>query len=86
MKLEIPEGVIVESITFNQAEDSCSHRRQSLTLSLEDAGAGAFLVIRAPRWSHDSEQDDLTAFSKIGKQMCDAYDCVHHSKPEPKRK
>jgi len=80
MKLEIPDDYAVTSITFGQPSDSCSHREQKFTLSLDDAGAGAFLIISASRWSLDDDcvSKDLAKISAIGKQMCASYDEVFH--------
>lgn len=80
MKLEIPDGYAVTSITFSQPSDSCSHREQKLTLSVDDAGAGAFAIIGAGRWSFDDDcvVKDLAKLSAIGKQMCASYDEIFH--------
>jgi hypothetical protein len=51
------------AFTFHQDADDMADARglQSLTVRVEDAGAGKYVVVETPRWALDLDQIDALA-------------------------
>ncbi|WP_020474526.1 hypothetical protein [Zavarzinella formosa] len=62
MTIELATG----SVCFTQEADSCSEGIQALDVSMEDAGAGKFFVIKTDRWAFDKIEDLEAILAKVG--------------------
>ncbi len=53
-----PQAYYMSSAAFTQEGDSCNaNKDQSLEIESQDAGAGAYFVIKTERWAFDSIEE-----------------------------
>ena len=67
--MNLPKGISVSSITFQQEADSCDepYNVQYLDVTVEDAGGGQYYVIKTERWAVDDPKDLLVLLETLPK-------------------
>ena len=70
--LEIPDRVVVGSITLVQEPDSCQDsdsEYQKLTIEVDNAGGGNFVRVKTNNWAFDDTE--MKPFIKLFKSLMD---------------
>ena len=68
--LEIPDKVVIDSITLKQEPDSCQDpdsEYQTLTIEVDNAGGGNFVRVKTNNWSFDNTE--IKPFIKLFKSL-----------------